>query len=174
MTAQSAAPCKRHPDFLTSVSCGRCGDRVCPRCLVHAPVGVRCPDCGRAAVNPIFDVPLAMLLRAAVVGLGIAILGGGLFWLAPRIMIALAIPLTAETWRVFLIASAALLAALGYLISEAVSRVANRKRGTKLKILSCLSMLVAFSLGAYFTGAGYNPILLIGGLVGFYLAINKF
>lgn len=174
MTTQTAAPCKRHPDFQTSVSCGRCGDRVCPRCLVHAPVGVRCPDCGRAAVNPIFDVPLPMLLRAAAVGLGIALLGGGLFWIAPRLLTALAVPLNAETWRVVLISLAAILAAQGYLIGEAVSRVVNRKRGTKLKILSCVSMFVAFTLGSYFTGAGYNPIMLIGGLVGFYLAIRKF
>ena len=174
MTTQTAAPCKRHPDFQTSVSCGRCGDRVCPRCLVHAPVGVRCPDCGRAAVNPVFDVPTRMFLRAAAVGLAIALLGGGLFWLAPRVFDALALPFTAEIWRAFLIGSAAVLAGLGYAIGETISRVVNRKRGTKLKVLSCVCMLVAFSLGAYFTGAGYNPIMLIGGLVGFYLAINKF
>ena len=81
MSTQTAAPCKRHPGFQTSVSCGRCGDPVCPRCLVHAPVGVRCPDCGRAAPNPVFDVSGLVLLRAAAVGLPIALLGGGLVWL---------------------------------------------------------------------------------------------
>ena len=173
MSAQSAAPCKRHPDFLTSVSCGRCGDRVCPRCLVHAPVGVRCPDCGRAAPNPVFDVSWLTLARAAAVGLPIAIVGGGSLWLAPR-LIALIFPFTPEIWRIALISMAAILAALGYLIGEAVSRAVNRKRGTKLKILSCFCMFVAFTLGSFFTGAGYNPIMLIGGLVGFYLAISKF
>lgn len=174
MSTQTAAPCKRHPDFSTSVSCGRCGDRVCPRCLVHAPVGVRCPDCGRAAPNPIFDVSWLTLLRAAAVGLPVALLGCGLIWLMLWIVRATAPEITPEIARFALIASAALLAALGYVMGEAVSRAVNRKRGAKLKILACFCMFVAFTVAAFLTGAGYNPIILIGGLVGFYLAVNKF
>ena len=174
MSTQSAAPCKRHPDFSTSVSCGRCGDRVCPRCLVHAPVGVRCPDCGRAAPNPVFDVSWLVLLRAAAVGLPVALLGCGAVWLMLWVVQFLTPEITAEVARVALIASAAILAALGYVIGEAVSRAVNRKRGTKLKILVCFCMFLAFTVAAILTGAGYNPIMLIGGLVGFYLAVNKF
>ena len=174
MSTQTAAPCKRHPGFQTSVSCGRCGDPVCPRCLVHAPVGVRCPDCGRAAPNPVFDVSGLVLLRAAAVGLPIALLGGGLVWLMLFAVRFIVPEITAEVARVALIASAALLAGFGYLIGEAVSRAVNRKRGTKLKILSCVCMFIGFTIAAILTGAGYNPIMLIGGLVGFYLAINKF
>ena len=174
MSTQSAAPCKRHPDFSSSVSCGRCGDRVCPRCLVHAPVGVRCPDCGRAAPNPVFDVSWLVLSRAAAVGLPVALLGCGAIWLmlwAVRFVVPVVTP---EVARVVLIATAAILAALGYVIGEAVSRAVNRKRGTKLKILVCFCMFAAFTVAAILTGAGYNPIMLIGGLVGFYLAVNKF
>ena len=174
MSTQSAAPCKRHPDFSTSVSCGRCGDRVCPRCLVHAPVGVRCPDCGRAAPNPVFDVSWLTLLRAAAVGLPIALLGCGAVWLMLWVVQFLTPEITPEIARVALIASAGILAALGYVIGEAVSRAVNRKRGTKLKILVCFCMFLAFTIAAILTGAGYNPIMLIGGLVGFYLAVNKF
>ena len=174
MSTQSAAPCKRHPDFSTSVSCGRCGDRVCPRCLVHAPVGVRCPDCGRAAPNPVFDVSWLVLLRAAAVGLPIALLGCGAVWLMLWVVQFLTPEITPEIARFALIASAAILAALGYVIGEGVSRAVNRKRGTKLKILVCFCMFLAFTVVGILTGAGWNPIMLIGGLVGFYLAVNKF
>lgn len=167
MTTQTAAPCKRHPDFQTSVSCGRCGDRVCPRCLVHAPVGVRCPDCGRAAVNPIFDVPLPMLLRAAAVGLGIALLGGG----AIALIVLFTNPAELPIIR---FAPPAIIVALGYFVGEAMSRAVNRKRGARLKILACACMFVAFTMATAFTGVGYVTINLIAGLVGFYLAISKF
>ena len=167
MSTQSAAPCKRHPDFSTSVSCGRCGDRVCPRCLVHAPVGVRCPDCGRAAPNPVFDVSWLVLLRAAAVGLPLALLGGGLvalvIWFTPP-----------ELQRIAAVAPPVILAGSGFIIGEAISRAVNRKRGTKLKILACFCMFVAFTLATLLAGAGYATINMIAGLIGFYLAITKF
>ncbi|MHB9024853.1 MAG: hypothetical protein ACYC7E_11875 [Armatimonadota bacterium] len=41
----SAPTCYRHPDRETWVSCGRCGKPLCPDCMRHGPVGVRCEDC---------------------------------------------------------------------------------------------------------------------------------
>ena len=72
-----AVYCKRHPEVETSVSCGRCGDPICPRCMIHAPVGVRCPDCGKSRPAPTFDVSTPFLLRGIGAGLAVA-LGGGL------------------------------------------------------------------------------------------------
>lgn len=44
----SATPtCFRHPQRETLVSCGRCGRPLCPDCMRHGPVGVRCADCLR-------------------------------------------------------------------------------------------------------------------------------
>lgn len=37
--------CAKH-DEETEVSCGRCSTPVCPRCMVHTDVGVRCKNCG--------------------------------------------------------------------------------------------------------------------------------
>jgi Domain of unknown function (DUF4352) len=37
--------CAKHPNVETVVSCGRCGTPVCPKCMVHAEVGVRCRQC---------------------------------------------------------------------------------------------------------------------------------
>jgi hypothetical protein len=37
--------CARHSGTETDLTCGRCGTAVCPRCLVHVEVGIRCPRC---------------------------------------------------------------------------------------------------------------------------------
>lgn len=40
--------CARHPDRVTYVLCHRCGNGICPECMVSAPVGFQCRDCVRA------------------------------------------------------------------------------------------------------------------------------
>ncbi len=165
--SQAATYCKRHPSFETSVSCGRCGDPICPRCLVHAPVGVRCPDCGRSKPAPTFDVSPIFLARGAGAGIAVALLGAA--------VIVLAILLTPQTApRLLMAIPALLIGALGYAIGEAISLATNRKRGTKLKVTACLCMLLAFTLITIMTGAGFATIYLLAGAVGFYLAITKF
>lgn len=37
--------CYRHPERETWVKCGRCGKPLCPDCMLHGPVGVRCREC---------------------------------------------------------------------------------------------------------------------------------
>lgn len=41
--------CKRHPAEETRLFCTNCGDPICPRCAVAAPVGQKCPECARQA-----------------------------------------------------------------------------------------------------------------------------
>ena len=45
---QQIVYCNWHPDVATGLSCGKCSKSTCTRCLVHASVGIRCPDCGKA------------------------------------------------------------------------------------------------------------------------------
>jgi hypothetical protein len=48
MTQEETAPhCANHPRVETLVSCSSCGKPICPDCMVHAPVGVKCRDCAR-------------------------------------------------------------------------------------------------------------------------------
>lgn len=154
--------CRRHKDVETSVSCARCGDPICPSCMVHAPVGVRCLDCARSRPIPTFDVSTPFLLRAVGAGVAASLLGTavviGSVWFLP-------IPYV----------SAILIAALGYGIGEAISLATNRKRGTRLKLVSGVCMLLGFTIITWATGVTlYPPINLIAGAIGFYLAFMKF
>jgi hypothetical protein len=37
--------CAYHPNAETELACGRCNTPICPRCLIHTEVGIRCPKC---------------------------------------------------------------------------------------------------------------------------------
>ena len=154
--------CQRHKDVETSVSCTRCGDPICPSCMVHAPVGVRCLDCARSRPIPTFDVSTPFLLRAVGAGAAVAILGGaiisGIIWFLP-------VPYFVST---------ILIGALGYGIGESISFSTNRKRGTRLKLVSGVCMLLGFTIITWATGVTLAPINLIAGAIGFYLALMKF
>jgi hypothetical protein len=44
--------CAYHPNTETDLTCGRCNAPICPRCLIHTEVGIRCPKCCQASHKP--------------------------------------------------------------------------------------------------------------------------
>ena len=136
--------CATHPDVETGLACGRCEKFICPRCMIQTPVGSRCPDCARMRKSPIFDVSGRQYLLAS--GAAVA-LGGvlGVLW---------AVLLNAIGWILFL--PWILAAGVGYLLGEAISRIANRKRGTGLALIAAAGVLIAYGvvLGTMFTQPG--------------------
>ena len=67
--------CHRHPGVVTGVHCTRCGNFVCPDCMIPAPVGYQCPDCVEKSrreyqVRPVRRMrsggPMTNLLLAAI------------------------------------------------------------------------------------------------------------
>jgi hypothetical protein len=66
--------CTKH-DEETAVSCGRCSTPVCPKCMVHTDVGVRCktcaPDIGKRRANRgASTLVVAGVVLLAIVGIG--------------------------------------------------------------------------------------------------------
>ena len=56
--------CARHPRTETDLSCTRCGTPVCPRCLVHAHVGLHCRKCSPPPPRRLLRRFAARLTRA--------------------------------------------------------------------------------------------------------------
>jgi Domain of unknown function (DUF4352) len=69
--------CAKH-GVETEVSCGRCGTPVCPKCMRHTDVGVRCKDCaGDHIGRPVSGNTSRVVLVGAVV-LGVLVAAGAL------------------------------------------------------------------------------------------------
>ena len=168
--------CARHPKTETNIRCGRCDETICPDCLVHAPVGMRCPDCARVNRVPTYDVTMPYLLRGIGAGVGGAVvLGAAFYFVAPLLfrLVFLDIALINTVLPFFYVAVMAL---IGYAIGEAVSLATNRKRGLKLKIVSAASVFVAsFAITIGFPSAAYGlTYLFIGLAIATWLAIRPF
>lgn len=123
--------CATHPDIETDLSCTRCGRPVCPKCMVRAPVGIRCPECANLKRLPTYDVPFTRYIIAMVSGLAVSV-AAGFLW-------AFMVQATS-----FLLFSLLISAAIGYAIGEVISLASNRKRGIGLQIIGCISVVACF------------------------------
>lgn len=123
--------CKRHPDTATRLACGNCGDAICPRCMVHAQVGVRCPDCGKAVTLPTFQVSGLYLVRAIVAAVVVGAATGFIYAL-----FLAGVPF---------LGTAAMIG-IGYLVAEAATLAADRRRGRTMQYVVAGGILVALVL----------------------------
>ena len=125
--------CATHPDVETNLRCGKCGQLICPKCLVQTPVGARCLDCAKLYKLPTFRVTTQYYLRAVGTALGMAIVCG-LIW-------GLIIGLLRIFYFNFLLAPG-----VGYAIGEVVSLSVNRKRGTGLAITAGVGVAISYAV----------------------------
>src|SRR5690606_34585511 len=65
--------CERHPGVETALTCGRCEAYICPRCMVHTPGGIRCPDCARLRRPVMYELETKHYLLALGTALAVAI-----------------------------------------------------------------------------------------------------
>jgi len=127
--------CKRHPSVESNLRCSRCDDLICPRCLVHTPVGARCSDCAKVRMNPAFDLRGTALLRGALgaAGAGAAAWGAYLFflwWIGPLgFLLWLLAPL-----------------AIGWGVAEAAFRSAGYRRHRRLMWIAAGGVVVGFAV----------------------------
>jgi hypothetical protein len=134
--------CATHPDIETELGCSRCGKPICPRCMVHTPVGARCRECANVRRIPTYNVSSAILLR----GIGSAAAGGlavGVAWAFFNLV------------TYFLYGALAGLA-IGYAIGEIVSLSTNRRAGPPLQAMAVGGVVLAFVVRL-------GLLLLIGG-----------
>ena len=144
--------CATHPNVETLLSCGKCDKPICPKCLVHTPVGVRCKECANVRRSPIYEVSTVYYLKAAGAGLGLA-LAGGVVWALLR-----GVPFASIITSII----------VGLAIGEGISRVVNRKRGVGLQVIAAVSVIASSVVGkaieaAFFydlSGQGFRSYVL--------------
>ncbi len=159
--------CAAHPDVETSLRCGKCDKPICPKCMVETPVGARCRECARIKKLPTFQVSNKQILLSTCVGLVIAV-GYGFLWGILGL------------YANFIFLNLLLGAGAGFCISEGMSRVINRKRGSKLAVIAAILVIVS-GFASVFTPIGmiYSSslmfimldILAVG--IGIYVAVNR-
>ena len=155
--------CATHPDVETSLSCGRCGKPICPKCMVQTPVGARCPACARLYKLPTYRVSAVHYLKAS----GVAIVTGavaGVVWWVVNAFAPLYLGLI-------------LAAGIGYGIGELVTLSVNRKRGTGLAAIASagviISYLVTIALGGLPSGLFSIVLDLVAIAIGVFTAVNR-
>ena len=156
----SSIYCVRHKNSSTKLRCGKCEDPICHICIARSPVGVRCIECAPKKSLPTFDVPLSVLIRAMVVGLIIGALSGGI--------IVFFVPYINNFIYMGIIV------AVGYVVSEMISIVVNRKRGRKLKLVTTGSILITWSIVSMFSVVPLSLFGINATAVAIYIAVSRF
>lgn len=154
--------CATHPSVETELACGKCGKAICPRCLVHTPVGARCRACANVRRLPVYHISAAYLLRGAGAALASgAVLGaiwGFVLPFGPAFFFGLLVGL-----------------GLGYCVGEAVSVATNRKMGPPLQAAAVLGVVVAYCVRATIVLSAYRNVelreLLQADVFGYVVAI---
>jgi len=138
--------CARHPGTETVLRCGRCETPICPRCMIHTPVGARCPTCARVK-RFAFTVKPAELVRA--IGFGIA---AGAVGTLVYTYVALLGPLIS-------------FAIVGFGVGQAVLVGAHRKRARELGPIAIACLFVGYEIGLVVSfvssGAPFGPTMLL-------------
>ena len=186
-TQLSMTQCPRHTDVETNLRCGQCDEPICPRCMVYAPVGSKCPDCASIGGPAIFKVTQGDLIRTGLLG-GLSAIGLG---------IGVAVILSA-LWSLDILEgtnSSIWLVLVGVMqfggvmgVTYAMQLIAGRKYATSLRIMAAVLALLFYVAEVMAIEAlnGIIPDLRIGpglvvhlpGLIGFafgtYFAMQRF
>lgn len=141
--------CARHPETETVLQCGRCETPICPRCMIHTPGGIRCPDCAKLRRPPMYELAPLDYAKA----LGVAAL------LAPALGFAGAFLLPVQGLRGFFIFIALFVGSgVGALVAEAIRRVTNGKRGVAMQAIAVATLVGAAVARVIFAGAPLDAL----------------
>ena len=160
--------CSCNKKIETNLKCSKCGQPICPKCLIQTPVGARCPKCAKLYQLPTFKVSVKQTFLAIGSGLAIAVLAGIMWGLANSYI---------DTIYVNLLIAVI----IGYTIGEAVSASSNSKRANRLAVIAGLSMVASYIIstlppwGDFFDSADILTVVLdlISVTVGAYIAVTR-
>lgn len=186
-TELSMTTCPRDSEVETNLRCAQCGDPICPRCMVYAPVGSKCPDCASIGGPVMFKVTQNDLIRIGVLA-GLAAFGIGVasaITLVALWSLDILEGVNSSIWLI-VVGVAEFLGIMG--VTYAMQLVAGTKYATSLRILAAGLALLFYltQIMAIEIMAGMFTELLIGpgivvhlpGLIGFgfgtYYAMQKF
>ncbi len=167
--------CVRHPDTTSNLGCSRCGDLICPQCMVQSPIGARCPDCASIGQPAIFRASAGEFSSAVLLSIvGVLVLGVAY---AVAVWILWVLPLG---FMIGNVAASFVIALAGAPVGDYVRRVGRYKLDARLRIVAALTMLgiwmvgftVASMLGVW-NGVFLNIVAYIGLGVGIYVAMNR-
>lgn len=163
----------------TNISCSRCGDPICPQCMVYTPVGNKCRDCSEIGGPEIFKVAQADVVRGAVIGgigsVAIGVVAGALAWVLWSVDILEGLPAT--IWWVVVVG---LNIGGALATSRLLTLAVGAKYSNSLRVLAGLLGLTFF-IAEVGTAAAFDvgPIVLnLPGMIGFgigtYYGMNRF
>ena len=167
--------CLRHPDTPSNLRCGRCGDLICPQCMVQSPVGARCPDCANIGRAPIFRSTPTEFTTTIALSLGASI-GFGVAY-AVIVWVLWNLPLGFSIGNV----AASLVIGLGGApIGEFVRRAGKYKLDARLRYVAAITVFLTWIVGitvatifGVWSGIFLNIISYIGLGIGIYVAMNR-
>lgn len=123
--AAGPVPCARHHDVQTLLRCSRCDTPICPKCLVHGPVGARCPDC--ASPLRVLGPTRSQYVLATAAGIAVGAVGGALLGFVGFGGLGLLL--------------------LGFAVGEVVSRVGGRRGGRALAVVAFSGAVIGPLIG---------------------------
>lgn len=179
--------CPRDSGVETNLRCGQCGDPICPRCMVYAPVGSKCPDCASIGGPVMFKVTQNDLIRIGILA-GLAALGIGVasaVTLVALWSLDILAGVNSSIWLI-VVGVAEFLGVMG--VVYAMQLVAGTKYSTSLRILAAglallfyLTQVMAIEvMSGIFTELLIGPgiVVHLPGLIGFgfgtYYAMQRF
>ena len=179
--------CPRDSGVETNLRCAQCSDPICPRCMVYAPVGSKCPDCASIGGPAIFKVTQSDLIRIGVLGGLVSIGVGAMVAVILTALWSLEI-LEGTNSSIWLIVVGVAQFAGVMLVTQAMQLISGRKYATSLRIMAAVLALLFYVAEVMVIEVidGVFPNLLVGagivvhlpGLIGFafgtYYAMQRF
>ena len=153
--------CVTHPGVETNLRCNKCGRLICPKCMVHTPVGTRCKSCAGLHRLPTYSVSPRYYLIAAGTGLGMAVICGITWGVIGN-------------WLPFYYFNLLLGPVVGYVTGEVISLSVNRKRGSGLAIIAGAAVTISYLLSILLPWSrGFVLIDLLALALGIFVAVTR-